>query len=363
MKYIIIFLTFLFVFANAAEANNNNVTLFMCEGCNYDEAYQLAKDNPPLTQCYSSDPNEIITIDNQACYSNPKKVIVADVLGNGHFAFMVGHHHQGSNMPLLNKYAEPTSLSNNDETAISRLKTTDKNFSKFIKEMQAELNVSPLQVSQHLPLNMIHSNTENSCPPHITDAVKAVFEGRTASELQHKLNNKAKADFEDPERFFHAKEYSSEGFSIGVGGISYQGTWKKVSKNFNTSVRFNQNQDIPTGSTGLYDVVFSIKWIREFGALSVSVNPFLTYLDGIALNQLQKTTSNTVDQCLQDALDHTLPSNTSSPSPGGGSSGGGSSGGGSSGGGSSGGGGWDNQVCEKHYYINGVKMLTIKVSC
>lgn len=350
MKYIITIISILFVFTNAAKATDKNVTLFMCEGCDYTESYQLAKSKPPLTQCYPSNPNEMITIDNQVCYSQPKKVIIADLSGNDHFAFMVGHHNQGANITYFDRYAEPTSLTNNDKTAISQLKTTDKNFSKFLKEMQAELNVSPLQVSQYTSLNMARSNTANSCPSYILDAVKAVFEGRTASQLQNKLNNKAKADFKYPERFFLAKEFSGEGFSLGVGGISYQGTWKKVSKNFNTSVAFNQNPDVPTESTGQYDVVFSIKWIKEYGALSVSVNPYLTNLDGIALNQLKTTSSNIVNGCLQDALDQTLPSNTSPPSSGGGGS-------------LPGGGGWDNQLCEKHYYINGVRMLTIKVAC
>lgn len=344
MKCLITFVALLLMFANIAEANDNNVTLFMCEGCNYDEAYQLAKDNPPLTQCYSSDPNEIITIDNQVCYTTPKKVIVADLLGKEHFAFMVRHHNQGSSKLYLNKYAESISLNTNDKTAILRLKTTFKNFSTFLKEMQTEISASPLKVSQYTSLNMTSPNTADSCPPHITDAVKAVLEGRTASQLQNRLNNKAKTDFKYPERFFLAKEFSSEGFSIGVGGILYQGTWEKVSKNFNTRVRFTQNQEAPLTGTSQYDVVFSVKWIKEFGALSVSVTPYLTYLDGITLNQLKTTSINTVDQCLQDALDQTLPSNTSPPSSGGGD-------------------GWDNQVCEKHYYINEVKILTIKVSC
>lgn len=335
------------MFVNIAEATDKSVTLFMCDSCNYTEAYQLAKSKPPLTQCYPANPNEMITVDNQVCYSQPKKVIVAALSGNNHFAFMVGHHNQGANITYFDRYAEPTSLTRNDKIAISQLKITDKNFSKFLKEMQAELTATPLHVSQYPSLNMARLNTSDSCPSYISDAVKAVFEGRTASELQNRLNKKAKADFKYPKRFFLAKEFSSEGFSISVGGFSYQGTWEKVSKNFNTSVPFHQNQDIPSSVTGQYDVVFSIKWVEEFSALSVSVNPYLTYLDGIALNQLKTTASNTVDQCLQDALDQTLPSNTAPPSSGGGSAGG----------------GWDNQVCEKHYYINGVKVLTIKVAC
>ena len=159
--------------------------------------------------------------------------------------------------------------------------------------------------------------------------------------MQYRLNKKAQADFKYPERFFLAKEFSGEGFSLGVGGISYQGSWKKISKNFNYLHDFNPDSDVPTGSNGQYDVVFSVKWIKEYGALRVSVNSDLTYLDGISLYNLNRT-SNKVSQCLQDALDRSLPSNTSPPSSGG---------------------GWNNQVCEKHYYIDGVKMLTIKVAC
>lgn len=356
MKYIIAIISILLVFTNAAKATDKNVTLFMCEGCDYTEANQLAKNNAPLTQCFSSNPNEIVTVDNQACYSTPKKIIVADISDNNHFAFMVGHHNQGTSRIDLEVYAESISLTNNDKTAISQLKTTDKNFSKFIKEINEELSISPLQVGQHYSLNIARANTANNCPSFIEDAVEAAFGGRTSSQLQYKLNKKAQADFKYPERFFLAKEFSGEGFSIGVGGISYQGTWKKISKNFNHLHDFNPNSDVPTGSNGQYDVVFSVKWIKEYGAISVSVNPYLTYLDGIALSRFKNTSDNTVSQCLQDALDRSLTSNTSPPSSGGGSLPGG-------GGSLPGGGGWDNQTCEKHYYINGVRMLTIRVAC
>lgn len=321
MKYIIAIISILLVFTNAAEATNNNVTLLMCDSCDYSESYQLAKNNPPPTQC-GPPQNEIMAIDNQQCYSIAKKIIIADISSNNHFAFMVGHHNQGVNLTYFDRYAEPTSLTNNDKTAISQLKTTDNNFSKFIKEINEELSISPLQIGQRYSLDIARENTANNCPSFIKDAVEAAFAGRTSSQLQYRLNKKAEADFKYPERFFLAEEFSGEGFSLDVGGISYQGSWKKISKNFNYLHDFNPNSDVPTGSNGQYDVVFSVKWIKEYGALRVSVSSDLTYLDGISLSRFKNTSDNTVSQCLQDALDRSLPSNTSPPSSGGGFGGG-----------------------------------------
>ena len=131
-----------------------------------------------------------------------------------------------------------------------------------------------------------------------------------------------------------------------------QGSWKKVSRTFNSTIDLSNNSDVPASTD--YKVVFNIKWIKEFRGLDVELNPLFTKFEGYTLSQLSKPGVKSISTCLEEALDQHLSQSPKTPIVDCGSTpifGGGS-------------GGWENQYCEKHYYdTQGVKTASIKVPC
>lgn len=289
MKKAAALLLFLLGIAHSVNADDS-ITLMVCEDCNYGRASELAKSNVPLAQCHTTPSDQKAAIADQTCDSNPHKVIMMDVSDNNHFAFFVGNHSRNES----DKYIEATILNKNDLIAISKQKAIDEHFSTFKHTLQTELSLMPLyQISQSS-----HLDRQNNCPSHVNNAVKAVFEEYTSSRIQNWVNHKVENNIKNPDSFFTSKP-------IIVGETLYQSLWSEVSKNLNLEVNLNN------GSDGQYRVIFLAKWIKELGAFSLSVNPYLTYLDGIALNHY-KISAPSVSQCLKNALDRNLSSSMSS---------------------------------------------------
>ncbi len=282
-------LLFLLGIAHSVNADDS-ITLMVCEDCNNDRASELAKSNAPLTQCHTTLSNQKAAIADQTCDSNPHKVIIVDVSGNNHFAFFVGNHSKNGS----GKYTKATILNKNDLIAISKQKAIDERFSTFKHTLQTELGLMSFhQISQPSPLDR-----QKNCPSHINSAVKAVFEEYTSSRIQNWVNHKVEKNIKNPDSFFTSKP-------IIVGETLYRNLWSEISKNLNLEVNLNN------GSDTQYRVIFLAKWIKELGAFSLSVNPYLTYLDGIALNHF-KISAPSVSHCLESALDKNLSSSISS---------------------------------------------------
>ena len=109
----------------------------------------------------------------------------------------------------------------------------------------------------------------------------------------------------------------SLGFSLFAAGFSYQGSWKKVSRTFNSTVDLSNNSDVPASTD--YKVVFNIKWIKEFRGLDVELNPLFTKFEGYTLSQLSKQGVKSISTCLEEALDQHLSHSPKTPIDGGGS--------------------------------------------
>ncbi|QMW14780.1 hypothetical protein H3302_01260 [Pseudoalteromonas sp. MT33b] len=355
MKLFFFYFLLLTLISNTVSAIEKDITLHLCENCSYNEAKYYANQESPNMRCESSNPKHEMTLGNEACYADSKKVIIADTQSDNHFVFLISYKNQG--LPALNleKYSQNISPASNDLSVINKVKITDKNFSTFIKEAQAQIKQQPVSSSSDTTNNFMSISETNSetCPSHIKSAVNAAYGGKTASELQTKLNHKVYRDFKNPESAFMTDKMDSTGFSLFALGFSYQGSWKKVSRNFNTIVDLPTHSDVPD-STG-YKVVFNVKWIKEFRGLDVELNPLFTKFEGYTLSLLTKGGVKEISSCLEEALDQNLSHSSKTPIGSGSSHSpifGGSSG------------GWDNHLCEKHYHdIQGEKIATVKVPC
>lgn len=373
---VFIFLTSIFftTLSLTLNAEENEIVLHMCENCSYSEAKYYANQEIPVMRCEAANPNQIMTIENQACFADEKKIIIADTSSNNHFAFLVGYYNQGSPAYYLETYTSDTSLSSNDLIAINKIKLAEKSFSKFILEAQQEIKQQPVSSQTYFNAHSYndtksYSNTassEENCPSYVKSAVDAIWGADTATNLSTKLTAKAYADFGvNPGSFFETDQMDSLGFSIFVAGFSYQGSWKKVAKNFTSKV------DLRAPSSAKYNVLFNIRWNKTDEAIDVSINQTRTILEGKSLSSLKNAGSVNISPCLESALDGRLVSNSV---PAGGSGGSGGIGGDDSSGGSNGstpifggggsGDGWENQLCDKHYYdATGKKIATARVSC
>ena len=342
MKQIFFYSLFFTLASSSVCATEKDITLHLCESCSYSEAKYYANQESPHIRCESSNSNQEMTFGNEACYADEKKVIIADTKSDNHFVFLIGYHNQG--LPALNleKYIHNASPTSNDLSVINKVKITDKNFSTFIEEAKAQIKQQPVRSSSGSMSSFMSINEANSdtCSSYIKSAVNAAYGGKTASDLQTKLNEKAYNGFDIPESFFLTDEMDSLGFSLFAAGFSYQGSWKKVSRTFNSTVDLSNNSGVPTGTN--YKVVFNIKWIKEFRGLDVELNPLFTKFEGYTLSQLSKKGVKSISTCLEEALDQHLSHSPKTPIDG----------------------AWENQYCEKYYYdTQGEKLASVKVPC
>ncbi|TLX49012.1 hypothetical protein C1E24_00450 [Pseudoalteromonas phenolica] len=358
-----------------AIGQDNDTKLIMCKDCSYSESKKLAKKYAPSFQCYNNNPNGPMTPDTQACYSSPRKVIIADANGNNHHAFTVRHYNQGT--AWLELAIESARLNTTDYEAIRRVNVTADNLEKLASELENELKGVPLTskdfviFSSHPQYFSSYSQNTGSCPAYISDAFDAVYDGKTATRLSEAVNKKINRESKDPGKAFMVKRMNSEGFSVEVTGVSYSGSWKDVVRVFNTEIDLQQrDSDVPVSDLPGYKVVYGLTWNDRWGAIEVDINPILTVLGGVSLSNYGKAGKiHNLDPCVEKEFDKYLRNevtNSNNTSPGGGIAPGGGpgAGGGNPWPGGGGGDGWDNQQCEKHYYWkDGTLAFTVLVPC
>lgn len=367
-----------------AEASDSDVLAFTCDDCSYTEAKNIVRHRTvPNLHCTSGNPNEIITIGNQVCHSQPVFSAVLNKSTGTLWGFRSSHTHQGGtpmNMQLEVEQHNHNSIINNmirDGVQYTEdLSGALQNVASTVSDSFATPAAYEQWVNgQNAPMANLTPTTSSSSEFSCTEsseyqAVKAATSGEFRNRLRAEIN-KAYLD-EDLQRTDDFDDFQFNGFGLGIqkSGFSVSISWDNEVVDKTAFFTFLIPDPLATESNQEPSVV-AFKLSPISNGISISLDATKTHVSGNYWSVMTNSsvTSLEVSPCAAEALSEAFGTpDTSNPSSGGGSGGGYNppSGGGTSipGVGGGGGSGWGSQVCDAHYYDSqGNHVITIKVMC
>lgn len=370
-----------FGLSSPAEASNSDVLAFTCDDCSYTEAKNVVRDRSiPSFHCTSGDPDQIITIGNQVCHSQPVFSAVLNKSTGTLWGFRSSHSNQGETpitMQLqIEQYSHNSTVRNmirdgvqyTQELSGALQNVASKVSDSFATAADYDQWVSGQNASMANLMSTANSTSEYSCTQSSEyQAVKAATSGEFKNRLRTEINE-AYLD-ENLQRTGDFDDFQFNGFGLGLqkSGFSVSISWDNELVDKTAFFTFLTPDPLATeGNQEPSVVAFKLSPISN--GISINLDATKTHISGNYWSVMtdSSVTSLEVSPCAAEALEDAFGTPATSARSGGG---GGnyippSNGGGTSIPGVGGGGGWDSQVCDKHYYDSeGNKIITIKVMC
>lgn len=383
MNRLTIFLLGLGALVSSNIAMADEVDVFGCENCSYSDAQTRAVQRAtPVLQCFPPDGQTEITIDNQQCFSESKKFYVYVRSTQQIYGFHLYHTNQGGwpiDMQLqVDDYTPSSQTLSAIQDAMSIYESKLSALSEISEELSENFS-SPDQLQSSGSANSFNSfqmssSSETQCERSGSyNAVKDAFSTTLKQTMFDRANDYYRTldggEFGD----FQNMRLTGGGLSLQVGGVGVNASIEYVDGYQFIERRYSWVEGVADPANFEPSrVVFKLSLVE--GVVQVDIDDNFTQIDGVSLASMKDQFA-TVDgqqvlsDCARDALDEYFPESTSEPIDDGGSTGGGGvfpppgSGGGSGGGGFIGGGGGSTDLCRKHYYIAGERVLTVLVRC
>ena len=371
-------------FSPLAEAADPDVIAFTCDDCSYTEAKNIIRDRTiPSFHCTSGNPDEIITIGNQVCHSQPVFSAVLNKSTGTLWGFRSSHTNQGGTPMTMQLQVEQHNHNSTIKNMIrdgvqytEDLSGALQNVASKVSDSFATATAYEQWVNGQSPsmvnvASTTNSSSEFSCTESSEyKAVKAATSGEFKNRLRAEINE-AYLD-ENLQRTDDFDDFQFNGFGLGLqkSGFSVSISWDNELVDKTAFFTFLTPDPLATEDNQEPSVV-AFKLSPISNGISISLDATKTHISGNYWSVMtdSSVTSLEVSPCAAEALEDAFGTPTTSGPSGGG--GGGnyippSNGGGTSlpGVGGGGGDGWDSQVCDKHYYDSeGNKVITIKVMC
>lgn len=217
-------------------ANENAV---ICPGCNYQQAQQLAIEHAsPVLHCVTTDGGDVISIGNQSCTSQPKKIVIFDADSRQAYPFEVYHTNQGFNPFEMQIQVSDRSIHPNIVDLLTIATEMHKELDDSLPELAVALanNFSSLTTARHLPAVAAQfaatQSTATECQDDAdTQAMLDYFNGAKRDSLQHYANavHREKND-SITNRFknvfnLYSVQLNTVNFSLSKNGYSASGTF------------------------------------------------------------------------------------------------------------------------------------------
>lgn len=376
------------VYANLAISQDYKV--FVCDDCGPHSAKTVAKQKAtPDLWCQGSDGN-MVTLENQECFSKPQTFYVVNYQGNQVFGFDLYHTNQGGKSWEMTLEVNELNLASASSSiiyeAVGYVHQINEDLIVVTRDMD-ETYYTPDEVRNEIitrsfkqdrtSIQTLTSSSDVSCedhPSYLATAHGLAPETRANLAIQlneeyNTLNGSASSSFE---------KYQVTGGTIGV---SKNGATFGISGEFiQESKFFTKTYGWQTPSLVGSDYISpKIVYQAEFrdGTIQVRVNEVMSIVDGVSLTELRSNNatnsdSNQLSECALEGLKVHFDYKIEPPAGlgGGGSPGGGFPGGGGTGGNEGGfpieggtGGGTDR--CDIFYYNpwSGELMYVSKTTC
>lgn len=310
----------------------------VCENCNYQQAKTIAMEKAwPQLHCQITDGGEVISIGNQSCYSDPKKIVVFNANTRTAFPFEVYHINQGANphemvvqasdrnvaaqiVELLNVGVDMQTQLNN---SVNELSTgLMGNFNSLMQNAQSLYSAKTEDFSVS-----ISSSTTNCSEDRDAAALDLTYNTRAINraqqylqELHRSQTTKALDNFAS---FFerNTASLSTVSFNLSKGGtggpFSVNAEFKITPKTSHFTIVYNTAEDLRFFSTrgvtdwvGYPQLVFDIGPNQQ-GNVTMRLNDDYSYVAGYSLAQFRHNDATAspleVSQCVLDKLQQNLP--------------------------------------------------------
>lgn len=376
---VLLMLPILIVTFFSASAVAQTVDVFACENCTQSQAQNIALQSAtPLVTCRPPDNETVITIDNQQCFSQARNYYVFNRSSKQLYAFSVYHTNQGGG-PLdlqlrVNSFTPTSAVTDAIRDTFGWYESRRAGL-ETLAERLSETFTHPTQQAPFRRSNasFMTQAAGATCEEHPSyRAIRDAFSPGFRGDIQLRLNEEYKTLNLQHYQHFQRVRLTGAGVQAQYRGIGVNASFEYAdinpylvyTYNWLTASMVDQDYRAPR-------VVFTMG-IDEHGVWA-RLNERLTVIDGVDIETLRNPLSSTygdneVTPCTAEALSTIFDSTVETP-PGAGSGGGGGgvpappgNPGGSPGGGWGGGGG-SSDLCRKHYYINGERVLTVLVRC
>lgn len=380
MKQIIIILLGLGTMSLGKLAVAGDIEMFGCENCSYSEARSKAlQESTPMLQCFPPNNQTEITIDNQECFSQPRTYYVYVRNTQQIYGFNLYHTNQGGTpfgMSLqVDDFTPSSEITNRIEDAMAIYESRLAILSE-IAEQLSENFTSPEQLQDSMNANSFSSfqmstSSEIQCARSgAYNAVKDAFSTTLKQTMFDRANEYyqtlAGGEFGD----FQNMRLIGGGASMQIRGVGFNASIEYIDGFQFIERRYSWIEGV-VDPANFQPSRVTFKLALVDGVVQVEVDDNFTQIDGVSLASMKDQFA-TIDGgqvlsvCARDALDEYFPDSTSEPVNGGGTGGGTFPNPGAGGGGGGlpiGGGGGSSDLCRQHYYINGVRVLTVMVPC
>lgn len=358
----------------ATAANENAV---ICQGCNYQQAQQLAIEHArPVLHCVTNDGGDVINIGNQSCTSQPKKIVIFDAGSRQAFPFEVYHTNQGSNPVDMQVQVTNRSVDSNIVDLLKITSDMHKELNDSIPGLAASLadNFSSLSTAISTPAVTAQFAATQSAQTECQDDADAqalldYFDGAKQTALALYVNSLHREKYDSIANTFknlfnlYSVQLNTVTFSISKGGNSLSGTFSITPKTTSLTATYSGGSDIIVEegkgifAPGYPQLVYDIK-PNANGTVDVLMDDTLSNVGGYMMSQIKGNSQGqalTLSSCVVQALQYAQPlmqivtpsGATYDPSNGGGSGGAGGVGG----------------MCTLYGKVNGTIVLVMRVMC
>jgi hypothetical protein len=366
-------------------ANAANENAVICQGCNYQQAQQLAIEHArPVLHCVTNDGGDVINIGNQSCTSQPKKIVIFDAASRRAFPFEVYHTNQGFNAFEMQVATRDRAIHQENLKLLNAGVDMQTNLNNSVHELAAAAIAKFPQLAatgsvlSAMSASYTTASTEDCSNDRDSAALETALSERTRAGLQQYVQERHREQVSSGLDAFmsyfqrNTASLSSVSFNLSksVSGVSYgtNATFAITPKTTHFTAIYNTTSDIrfyatqgQSGWVGYPQLVYKIGPNAD-GTQVVKTDDEASFIDGSSLAAIKNLHNNAVpleiSPCLGLKLQQLNPNiQFDSPIP----SGGGSDTGGGTGGGS--GGGTGGGMCTMYGKVNGTIVLVMRVMC
>lgn len=310
----------------------------VCENCNYQQAKAIAMEKAwPQLHCQITDGGEVISIDNQSCYSDPKKIVVFNANTRTAFPFEVYHINQGANPHEMVVQAR-------DRNVVAQIVE----LLNVGVDMQTQLNNSVNELSTGLmgSFNSLMQNAQvlysansetfsvatNSSSANCSDdrdaaALDLTYNTRAINQAQQYIQELHRSQttsvLDSFASYFerNTASLSTVSFNLSKGGtggpLNVNAEFNITPKTSNFTIVYNSADDLRFFSTkgvsgwvGYPQLVFDIGPNQQ-GNVTMRINDDYSYVAGYSLAQFRSNDSTAspleVSPCVLEKLQQNLP--------------------------------------------------------
>lgn len=359
----------------------------VCETCNYQQARSLAIQlASPQLNCETVGGGDMISIDNQSCTSQPRRIVIVDANSRQAYPFEVYHTNQGFNPFEMQVATRDRTIHPENLKLLNVGVDMQTNLNNSMHELAAAaIEKFPLvaassgNLATAMSTGYKASRADDCSNDRDSAALETALNEGTRAGLQQYVQERHRGQISTNLDAFmsyfqrNTASLSSVSFNLTktVAGVAYgaNATFAITPKTTHFTAIYNTASDIrfyPTkgesGWVGVPQLVYDIG-TNQNGNVTVTTNDDYSYIDGKSLDAIKNYQNGTVplevSPCLGLKLQQLNPNiQFDSPTPvGGGSDGGTGNGSGGGFGGDSG--GW----CTQYGRVNGTIVLVKRVMC